>query len=85
MVLVAGKEGIVLLWYDVGKRHYKYNIVGAGIPDPRDDKTKYWGSGSLEVCRVGDDEVGYLATCEVCIGILSSSSLVVPLNIFFRH
>lgn len=91
MVLVAGKEGIVLIWYDVDENSYKYNIVGTGIPDPRDDKVKYWGSGSIEVCRVGDDEVGYLATCEVRIVTLSLSPLryrrssLSPLGIPWEH
>ncbi|KAI0689663.1 hypothetical protein BC835DRAFT_1418344 [Cytidiella melzeri] len=43
MLLVSGKERIVLLWYDT---------------------IKYWGAGSVDVCRVGDDDVGYIATCE---------------------
>ncbi len=66
MLLVSGKEGVVLLWYDVKEKKFKWNIVGKGIPDPNDAKVKYWGAGSVDVCRVGDDDVGYIATCEVC-------------------
>ncbi|KAI0777979.1 hypothetical protein BC629DRAFT_1582828 [Irpex lacteus] len=49
MLLVSGKEGVVLLWYD-------------------SEKVKYWGAGSVDVCRVGDDDVGYIATCEAFHG-----------------
>ncbi|KAI0084960.1 hypothetical protein BDY19DRAFT_987261 [Irpex rosettiformis] len=68
MLLVSGKEGVVLLWYDVPKDKYEYNIVGTGIPNPEDGVTKYWGAGSVDVCRVGDDDIGYISTCEAFHG-----------------
>ncbi|KAG6894101.1 hypothetical protein C0992_007506, partial [Termitomyces sp. T32_za158] len=66
MVLVAGREGIVLLWFDKVSQTWKYNIVGEGLP--QSGNNPYWGSGSVVVCRVGDDEIGYIATCEAFHG-----------------
>jgi hypothetical protein len=70
MILVAGREGIVLLWFDKGKNNWQYNVVGTGLP--RSGNNPYWGSGSVDICRVADDEIGYIATCEVsqCQGCL---------------
>ncbi|KAK1231003.1 hypothetical protein PQX77_005890 [Marasmius sp. AFHP31] len=62
MILVSGREGIVLLWFDQTENIWKHNVVGDGIP--QSDGNPYWGSGSVDICRVGDDEVGYIATCE---------------------
>lgn len=62
MVLVAGREGIVLLWFNQGTKKWAYNVVGAGLP--RSGNNPYWGSGSVDVARVGNDPVGYIATCE---------------------
>lgn len=63
MVLVAGREGIVLLWFDQMSQAWKYNVIGEGLP--KSGNNPYWGSGSVDVCRVGDDEIGYIAACEV--------------------
>jgi aldos-2-ulose dehydratase len=63
MVLVAGREGIVLLWFDQEAARWDYNVVGTGLP--RSGDNPYWGSGSVDVAKVGDDPVGYIATCEV--------------------
>ncbi|KDQ54530.1 hypothetical protein JAAARDRAFT_396980 [Jaapia argillacea MUCL 33604] len=62
MVLVAGREGTVCLWFDQAARKWEYNIVGSGLPQQGD--SPYWGSGSVDVARVGADDVGYIATCE---------------------
>ncbi|KAJ7579945.1 hypothetical protein C8J56DRAFT_833992 [Mycena floridula] len=62
MVLVAGREGIVLLWFDENKSKWEHHVVGTGLPP--DEVSPYWGSGSVDVARVGDDSVGYIATCE---------------------
>jgi hypothetical protein len=64
MVLVAGREGIVLLWFNQGTKKWDYNVVGTGLPKSGDNP--YWGSGSVDVARVGNDPIGYIATCEVC-------------------
>ncbi|KAG6867365.1 hypothetical protein C0993_003837 [Termitomyces sp. T159_Od127] len=66
MVLVAGREGIVLLWFDKLSHTWKYNVVGEGLP--QSGNNPYWGSGSVDVCRVGDDGIGYIATCEAFHG-----------------
>lgn len=60
-VLVAGREGIVYLYHQDGE--WKYNVVGTGLAQSGDNP--YWGSGSVDVGRVQDDPVGYVATCEV--------------------
>ncbi|KAJ6600286.1 hypothetical protein DFH09DRAFT_1127960 [Mycena vulgaris] len=60
MVLVAGREGIALLWFNNGK--WEHSIVGSGLP--RNGDNPYWGSGSVDVVCVGDDPVGYIAACE---------------------
>lgn len=61
MVLVAGREGIVLLWFDESQRAWRSNVVGPGSVQDR----TYWGSGSVDVARVRDDDVGYIPACEV--------------------
>ncbi|KAF5346222.1 hypothetical protein D9758_014383 [Tetrapyrgos nigripes] len=61
-ILVAGREGIALLWYDTAKKSWQHNIVGTGLP--QSGENPYWGSGSVDVCRIGDEQIGYIATCE---------------------
>jgi hypothetical protein len=63
MVLVAGREGIVLLWFDETTKKWTHNVVGTG--HPKEAGNPYWGSGSVDVARVGSDPVGYIACCEV--------------------
>jgi hypothetical protein len=63
MVLVAGREGIALLWFNNASKKWEHRIVGSGLP--REGDNPYWGSGSVDVVRVGDDPVGYIAACEV--------------------
>ncbi|KAJ7588962.1 hypothetical protein C8J56DRAFT_1078241 [Mycena floridula] len=62
MVLVAGMEGIVLLWFDEKTSKWEYNIVGTGLP--ASTVNPYHGSGSVDVASVGDDSVGYIAASE---------------------
>ncbi|KIJ62442.1 hypothetical protein HYDPIDRAFT_169112 [Hydnomerulius pinastri MD-312] len=57
-LLKAGREGVVLLWVDRGTGQWKYNIVGTGLP--KDGNNPYWGSGSVDIARVEDDEAGYI-------------------------
>jgi len=66
IALVAGREGIVALWFEEEKRKWAYNIVGTGLA--KQDGNRYWGSGSVDVVRVGDDPIGYIATCEAFHG-----------------
>ncbi|KAI0316808.1 hypothetical protein OF83DRAFT_1172533, partial [Amylostereum chailletii] len=68
MVVVSGREGIVLLWFDSDGQKWSYNVVGEGLLPPAPSSPGYWGSGSVDVCRVGDDDVGYIATCEAFHG-----------------
>lgn len=62
MILVAGREGTVLLWYSVEEKSWKHNVVGTGLPETPGNP--YWGSGSVDVGRVGDDDFAYVGTCE---------------------
>ncbi|KAJ7175097.1 hypothetical protein C8R43DRAFT_1057751 [Mycena crocata] len=66
MVLVAGREGIALLWFDSARHQWKHHIVGTGLPKEQDNPL--WGSGTVDVVRVGDDSVGYVATGEALHG-----------------
>ncbi|KZP26872.1 hypothetical protein FIBSPDRAFT_781712, partial [Athelia psychrophila] len=66
MVIVAGREGTVLLWFDQEAKKWSYNIIGTGLPETKPNP--YWGSGSVDICKVGDDSVGYVATCEAFHG-----------------
>ncbi|KAJ7028773.1 hypothetical protein C8F04DRAFT_1212107 [Mycena alexandri] len=54
MVLVAGREGTALLWFNKSSNQ--------GTDNP------YWGSGSVDFVRVEDDPVGYITTCEAFHG-----------------
>ncbi|EJD41029.1 hypothetical protein AURDEDRAFT_169814 [Auricularia subglabra TFB-10046 SS5] len=65
-VIVAGREGIVHLYYDEKASAWKYVVVGTGLPQQPD--IPYWGSGSVDIAAVRDDPVGYIATCEAFHG-----------------
>lgn len=60
--LVAGREGIVYFWFDMNAE-WKSNIVGYGMD--KVDGNPFWGSGSVDVGRMDDDPVGYIAATEV--------------------
>lgn len=62
MVLVAGREGAVLIWFDESAKKWEYNVVSTGLP--KEGNNPYWGAGTLDVARVGDDPAGYIASCE---------------------
>ncbi|KAF7984115.1 hypothetical protein HWV62_16736 [Athelia sp. TMB] len=66
MVIVAGREGTVLLWFDQSAKKWCHNVIGTGLPETKPNP--YWGSGSVDLCKVGDDPVGYVATCEAFHG-----------------
>ncbi|KAJ7649341.1 hypothetical protein DFH06DRAFT_1270608 [Mycena polygramma] len=63
MVLVAGREGIALLWFDDASKKWEHRIIGCGLPQE---------GTILDVVRVGDDPVGYIATCEAFHGNIVS-------------
>jgi hypothetical protein len=63
MVLVAGREGVVLLWFDESAKKWEYNVIGTGLP--KEGNNPHWGSGTVDIARVGDDPVGYITSCEV--------------------
>ncbi|KAG5730224.1 hypothetical protein E4T56_gene11637 [Termitomyces sp. T112] len=70
MILAAGREGLVLFWFDKPSQVWKYNVVSEGLP--QSGNNPYWGSGSVDICRVGDDTIGYIATCEAFHGNIVS-------------
>ncbi|KAJ7021157.1 hypothetical protein C8F04DRAFT_1013557 [Mycena alexandri] len=67
MVLVAGREGTALLWFNKSSNQWEHRIVGAGLPREGTDNP-YWGSGSVDFVRVENDPVGYITTCEAFHG-----------------
>ncbi|THV03946.1 hypothetical protein K435DRAFT_835549 [Dendrothele bispora CBS 962.96] len=66
LALVAGREGIIALWFDQKKQRWCHNVIGEGLGKTPDNP--YWGSGSVDICRIKDDKVGYIATCEAFHG-----------------
>ncbi|KAG8718990.1 hypothetical protein FRC08_003912 [Ceratobasidium sp. 394] len=71
--VVAGREGISVMWKDEGSEQWKHENIGSGLPrSPKVFANPYWGSGSVATARVGDDSVGYIATCEAFHGNIVS-------------
>lgn len=64
MVLIAAQEGIALLWYEKDAKKWAHHVIGTGLPET--PPSPFRGCGSVDVVRVGDDSVGYIATCDVC-------------------
>lgn len=66
--LVAGREGISMMWMDEKTEVWHHSNVGTGVPQSRRPfANPYWGSGSVATARVGNDSVGYIASCEVSL------------------
>ncbi|KAF7292250.1 hypothetical protein MIND_01252400 [Mycena indigotica] len=61
-ILVSGREGIVYLYYN-RSRGWASTVIGNGLAPQ--GANPYWGSGSVDIGRVLDDPVGYIATSEV--------------------
>jgi hypothetical protein len=72
IVIVAGREGTVVLWFERGK--WRYNVINKGGPE--EPGNPYWGSGSVDVGAVGDDPIGYIVTCEVRLADTSNVLIV---------
>ena len=50
-VLLAGREGVSLLWYDIKAEKWTYQNIGTGLP--QQPGNPFWGSGSGQyACRV---------------------------------
>lgn len=60
-ILLAGRDGIDLLWHNDGKWE-SYN-VGRGLP--QSPGNPYWGAGSVAFGRVGSDYAAYIPATEV--------------------
>ncbi len=45
-VLLAGREGVSVLWYDVKTKKWTYQNIGTGLPPQPGNP--FWGSGSGE-------------------------------------
>ncbi|RDX48488.1 hypothetical protein OH76DRAFT_1483853 [Lentinus brumalis] len=56
-VLLAGREGVSVLWYDVKTKKWTYQNIGTGLPSQPGNP--FWGSGSVDVARVHGDSAGY--------------------------
>ncbi|KAL0570157.1 hypothetical protein V5O48_011812 [Marasmius crinis-equi] len=61
-VLVAGREGTVYLYYDDACSKWCYVVIGKGLP--QEGSNPYWGTGSVDIGKVHDDPIGYIATSE---------------------
>ncbi|KAL0575873.1 hypothetical protein V5O48_006095 [Marasmius crinis-equi] len=61
-VLVAGREGIVYLYFDKTSYKWGHVVIGKALPQKRSNP--HWGAGSVDVGKVADDPVGYIATSE---------------------
>ncbi|KAG9093442.1 hypothetical protein FS749_014371 [Ceratobasidium sp. UAMH 11750] len=71
--LVAGREGVSLLWMEQRTGQWRYENIGTGVPQARvPHNNPYWGSGSVATGRVENDSVGYIASCEAFHGNLVS-------------
>ncbi|QRV80276.1 hypothetical protein RhiJN_08291 [Ceratobasidium sp. AG-Ba] len=72
-ILVAGREGVSLIWFDPKTQEWRWENLGTGLPQERKpSQNPYWGSGSVAAARVGNDSVGYIASCEAFHGNLVS-------------
>ncbi|KAH7105220.1 hypothetical protein BKA62DRAFT_767469 [Auriculariales sp. MPI-PUGE-AT-0066] len=66
-ILVAGREGICHLYFDTDNKAWSYTVIGAGTPKEL-GTPQFWGSGSVDYCRIGDDDFGYVVSCEAFHG-----------------
>ncbi|EIN03466.1 hypothetical protein PUNSTDRAFT_128760 [Punctularia strigosozonata HHB-11173 SS5] len=65
-VLLAGREGISLIWYNETSKKWMSEHLGSGLSQTRGNP--FWGSGSVDVAKVHDDSAGYIASCEAFHG-----------------
>jgi hypothetical protein len=66
--MVAGREGVSLVWMDEKSQQWQHANIGTGIPQMRRPlQNPYWGAGSVATARVANDSVGYIASCEVSL------------------
>ncbi|KAI0760588.1 hypothetical protein C8Q74DRAFT_1319566 [Fomes fomentarius] len=65
-VLLAGREGVNLLWYDVDAAKWEYQNIGEGLP--QQPGNPYWGSESVDIAKVDGDSTGYIARSEAFHG-----------------
>ena len=63
LILVAGREGIVSLWFEASISRWNFVVLGEGLP--QSGSNPFWGSGSVDIAAVENDPIGYIATCEV--------------------
>ncbi|KAJ3826741.1 hypothetical protein F5878DRAFT_619848 [Lentinula raphanica] len=61
-ILIAGREGVTLLWYDEAvKTWMSKNLGSGGSPSPGNP---YWGSGCVALGKVRLDTSGFIGTAE---------------------
>ncbi|KAK7040714.1 hypothetical protein VNI00_009620 [Paramarasmius palmivorus] len=65
-VLLAGREGVNLIRFDVASATWKSDNIGKGLP--QSEGNPYWGSGTVGVAKVHDDSCGYIASGEAFHG-----------------
>lgn len=82
MVVVAGREGITLLWFDRVGQHWSSSNINEGLTlaDAGNTVAPFLGCGGVEICPVGEDYIGYIATVEVSMNRRGSA-----VTHIFRH
>ncbi|KAJ3876870.1 hypothetical protein F5051DRAFT_453502 [Lentinula edodes] len=61
-ILLAGREGINLIWYDETWQTWKSKNLGSGLgPSP---ENPYWGAGCVSLGKVDTDSSGYIGSAE---------------------
>ncbi|KAJ4480225.1 hypothetical protein J3R30DRAFT_3370961 [Lentinula aciculospora] len=61
-ILLAGREGINLIWYDEIAQTWKSKNLGSGVgPSPNNP---YWGAGCVSLGKVNIDSTGYIGSAE---------------------
>lgn len=66
MALVAGREGVVAVWFDENANKWEYNVIGTGLP--KEPGVLHFGSGTAGFARVGDDPAGYVISADAFHG-----------------
>ncbi|TFK62264.1 hypothetical protein BDN72DRAFT_890043 [Pluteus cervinus] len=74
-IVLAGREGISLVWFDT-KKGWLTHHLGSGCPEA--PPNPYWGSGSVAIAKVKDDHAGYIGSSEGFHGNIVSAYIKPP-------
>ncbi|KAJ3761605.1 hypothetical protein EV360DRAFT_67729 [Lentinula raphanica] len=65
-ILIAGREGITLIWYNEVVKTWMSKNIGSG--GPQSPGNPYWGSGCVALGKIGLDTSGFIGTIEAFHG-----------------